>query len=468
MGTPFPIPVSAAQVGTYFVGQYYQVLQQQPDCVHQFYSNESTVLHVDGITRKTATAMLHIHSLVMSLNFTGIEVKTVSSLESLSGGVLVMVSGSVQLMNFGGRRKFVQTFFLAPQEKGYFILNDIFQFIDEELIHHHPAVLLAQSNIESQLNASSPIPEPVSNYYGGDIQGREFVASVNGNGSLENYIYEEQQFQQAPELENVLEDDYAEESNGSFQNVINAAQDQLPAPVEETVEEPQKHTYASILQVAKKQSAPPPSSQLSVGKNASAASEWNRVSKPSADQTVLSSNPVGTSETEVADEVLVDDEVEIKSVYVRNLPSTVTEYEIEEEFQKFGQICPDGVSIRSRKDVGVCYAFVEFEDMTSVHNAVQEGVAQVAGRQVYIEGRRPNSNIPFRGRGRGRGRGTYQTDAPRGRFGARSYGRGGSGYDAGDRDYNRPRGNGFYRPSARQDRGYSGHQASRTGQDSDY
>lgn len=65
--------------------------------------------------------------------------------------------------------------------------------------------------------------------------------------------------------------------------------------------------------------------------------------------------------------------------------------------------------------------------------------------------------------GRGRGRGSYLTDAPRGRFGARSYGRGG-GYEGGDRDYNRPRGNGFYRPAPRQDRGYSGHQVSRSGQ----
>lgn len=85
---------------------------------------------------------------------------------------------------------------------------------------------------------------------------------------------------------------------------------------------------------------------------------------------------------------------EIKSVYVRNLSPTVSPSEIEEEFKNFGRIRPDGVVIRSRKvytphfhittnygfesklftciqDVGVCYAFVEFEDMTGVHNAVK-------------------------------------------------------------------------------------------------
>lgn len=46
------------QVGTYFVGHYYQVLQQQPDFVHQFYSDASTVLRIDGNTRETAATML--------------------------------------------------------------------------------------------------------------------------------------------------------------------------------------------------------------------------------------------------------------------------------------------------------------------------------------------------------------------------------------------------------------------------
>ncbi|GAU42873.1 hypothetical protein TSUD_13400 [Trifolium subterraneum] len=58
MATPFPIPLTAAQVGTYFVGQYYHVLQNQPEFVHQFYSDASTMLRIDGNSRETATAML--------------------------------------------------------------------------------------------------------------------------------------------------------------------------------------------------------------------------------------------------------------------------------------------------------------------------------------------------------------------------------------------------------------------------
>lgn len=105
-----------------------------------------------------------IHALVMSLNYTGIEIKTAHSLESWSGGVIVMVSGSVQIKDYNRRRKFMQTFFLAPQEKGFFVLNDLFHFVEEEPIHHHQAVLLAQSNLDSKLNAPISISKPGNLY----------------------------------------------------------------------------------------------------------------------------------------------------------------------------------------------------------------------------------------------------------------------------------------------------------------
>lgn len=95
----------------------------------------------------------------MSLNYTAIEIKTAHSLESWNGGVLVMVSGSVHTKNFNGRRKFVQTFFLAPQEKGYFVLNDIFHFVDDENIVQHSVAYVPQSNLDSNLNAPTAIQE---------------------------------------------------------------------------------------------------------------------------------------------------------------------------------------------------------------------------------------------------------------------------------------------------------------------
>ncbi|KAJ9169672.1 hypothetical protein P3X46_017834 [Hevea brasiliensis] len=458
MASPYPGPVSAVQVGSYFVGQYYQVLQQHPDLVHQFYADASTMIRVDGDSSETASTMLQIHTLVMSLNFTAIEIKTINSLESWNGGVLVLVSGSVKNKEFSGRRKFVQTFFLAPQEKGYFVLNDIFQFIDEEIVYQQHAPPISSENVyqqypvpissedthDAQLNASSP-EQPVSDYVL-EEEPREYVNSVNiEDDPVDKYSLPEQQQPQDFETEIVVEEASVEETPASFESAVNVVQDPPVSSLEEPVEEPPKKTYASILRVAKGQSSV--ATQPSVIKSAPTMSGWDNIPSPPAQHSDSGLSYVAESGFEATEEGLGLDEGEPKSVYVRNLPSNVTAAEVEQEFKNFGRIKPDGVFIRNRKDVvGVCYAFVEFEDLASVQNAIKASPILLAGRQVYIEERRPNSGIASRGGRRGRGRGGYQTDAPRGRFGARSLGRG-SNQDGGD--YTRARGNGFYQRGTR-------------------
>lgn len=70
-----------------------------------------------------------------------------------------MVSGSVHLKDFNARRNFVQTFFLAPQETGYFVLNDIFQFTEEDQILQLPVAYFAPNNPDSKLIASTVMQE---------------------------------------------------------------------------------------------------------------------------------------------------------------------------------------------------------------------------------------------------------------------------------------------------------------------
>ncbi|KAG0484450.1 hypothetical protein HPP92_008529 [Vanilla planifolia] len=145
----------------------------------------------------------------------------------------------------------------------------------------------------------------------------------------------------------------------------------------------------------------------------------------------------------------VDDEGESKSVYVGNLPASISTSDLEQEFRNFGRIKPDGVTIRSRKEAGVFYAFIEYEDAIGVQNALKASPVQLNGRLIHVEGRRPNSGA-LRGGRRGRVRGGYNSETPRGRFVGRSFGRG-SSLDN-DRDYNRPRGNGNLQRPPRQDR----------------
>ena len=73
-----------------------------------------------------------INEKVVSLNYEDYtaEIKTADSQESYEKGVIVLVTGCLTGKD-GVRRKFTQTFFLAPQDKGYYVLNDVFRFAEE-------------------------------------------------------------------------------------------------------------------------------------------------------------------------------------------------------------------------------------------------------------------------------------------------------------------------------------------------
>ncbi|KAG8389152.1 hypothetical protein BUALT_Bualt02G0199400 [Buddleja alternifolia] len=387
-----------------------------------------------------------IHQIIMSLNFTGIEIKTINALDSWTGGVLVVVTGSVKSRDFIGRRNFVQTFFLAPQEKGYFVLNDMFHFADEEEMHQ-PSVLVAQEqHVDYQSAISTHLPDPPVSDYPLHEESGNYVNSVyiEGDEPIQEYSYQEhEQPELEPELEleaepeplpapepeaEILEEEIPfEESNVLLQSKVTAMQETQPS-TEEPVGEPEKLTYASILRAKGKSSSsfssPPPTTW-----STPPAADWHQVSQPSVKQSAPSPP---SSRVDAVEELLSLEQGGSKSVYVRNLPSTVTSLDIAQEFKSFGKIKSDGVFLKNRQDTGVCFAFVEFEDVHSVENAIKASPIELAGRKVYIEERRPNSVASRGGRSGGRGRG--------GR-GGRSFGR---GSDQNGTDNNRVRSNGLH------------------------
>ncbi|KAL2540698.1 Nuclear transport factor 2 (NTF2) family protein with RNA binding (RRM-RBD-RNP motif) domain [Abeliophyllum distichum] len=368
-------PVSVDQVGSYFVQQYHQVFHQQRDIVHQFYTDNSSMIRIDGDSSESVSGRVQIHQVIMSLNFTLIEIKTINSLESLNGGVLVVVSGSVQSRDFDGWRKFVQTFFLAPQEKGYFVLNDVFHYVDENVPLQPPAAAVQEQKNDYQPIISAHLPEP----------------------PVSDYALEEEAWRIC-------------ELSTTVQEPLTAA--------EEPVGEPPKLTYASILRAPKGKFAPSVSSQPSFTHSPQPASNWYQASQPSVQQSNSVVSGVQDSGLDPVDNGVSQEDGESKSVYVKNLPSSVTSLDILQEFKNFGKIKHDGVFLRNRQDTGVCYAFVEFEDVQSVRNAIKASPVQLAGRSVYIEERKSNNSNASRG---GSGRGRVRGRGRGGRFGARSF-----------------------------------------------
>ncbi|GKF07733.1 Ras GTPase-activating protein-binding protein 1-like protein isoform X3 [Tanacetum coccineum] len=56
------------------------------------------------------------------------EIKNADAQESYKDGVIVLVTGLLTRKEDNRRRKFIQSFFLAPQDKGYFVLNHVFRY----------------------------------------------------------------------------------------------------------------------------------------------------------------------------------------------------------------------------------------------------------------------------------------------------------------------------------------------------
>uniref|UniRef100_M1CR71 RNA binding protein n=1 Tax=Solanum tuberosum TaxID=4113 RepID=M1CR71_SOLTU len=125
---------AADKVATAFVVQYYNILQTLIDQSYRFYKEKSVLSwpSSDGET-KSVTTSDGISDFIMSSHFKGskVEVKTIDSQLSVAGGVLVIVMAYL-IGQDKSRKGFSQTFFLAPQETGYYVFNDIFRFIGED------------------------------------------------------------------------------------------------------------------------------------------------------------------------------------------------------------------------------------------------------------------------------------------------------------------------------------------------
>jgi len=123
----------ASVVGNAFVHQYYHVLHQSPQMVFRFYQDSSKLGRPEPNGEMSCTTtMTAINEKIISLDYSDYtaEIKTVDSQDSYSQGVLVLVTGALNGKD-GVKRNFTQSFFLAPQDKGYFVLNDVFRYLDE-------------------------------------------------------------------------------------------------------------------------------------------------------------------------------------------------------------------------------------------------------------------------------------------------------------------------------------------------
>ncbi|KAJ4961751.1 hypothetical protein NE237_021661 [Protea cynaroides] len=421
MASPAPAAHSAQVVGNAFVEQYYHILHQSPELVYRFYQDSSVLSRPEpNGTMTSVSTMEAINAKIISLDYTDYkaEIKTVDAQESFADGVIVLVTGWLTGKD-NVRMKFTQSFFLAPQDRGYFVLNDIFRYVDEnETLETNPvsAAVVIESVPAEPLSQDSepahvpdrPALDPATSLMEENLDNGEEVCdpSDNDDGSV---IEEEVPVEIHTDLSQNETCPVAESASSTVQ------------------EDAPKKSYASIVKVVKgtaptavyvptntvRAAAPANTEQQSHGSTAPVSAP--EASVPSSDNAPESSS--------------TQEDVEGHSIYVRGLPLNATVGQLEEEFKKFGPIKPGGIQVRSNKQQQFCFGFVEFELQSSMKSAIQASSVPIGGRQVFIEEKRTTTRVVGSGRGGrfppGRG-GGFRNDNFRGRgnFGGnRGYGR---------------------------------------------
>ena len=144
-------------VAIQFGKQYYTMLSRGTDRVHFFYKDQSSSQH--GVEGDQEVPLCFgpekIHHMINSMGYSGCRVfiSNIDCQPSINGGILVMTVGKIQLKDSTVKR-FVQTVFLAEQPSGYYILNDMFRFINSGSEDPVPVVersFLSSNQVEERI-----------------------------------------------------------------------------------------------------------------------------------------------------------------------------------------------------------------------------------------------------------------------------------------------------------------------------
>lgn len=126
--------VSKDEVGWYFVEQYYTTLSRNPEKLYLFYQKRSQFvsgLETDKVL--VCVGQRAINDKIKELDFQDCKVR-VTNVDSQASDSNIVIQVIGEMSNKSQpHKKFTQTFVLATQTNGYFVLNDIFRYlVDEE------------------------------------------------------------------------------------------------------------------------------------------------------------------------------------------------------------------------------------------------------------------------------------------------------------------------------------------------
>ena len=226
------------EVGWYFVEQYYTTLSRSPEKLYLFYNKRSQFVSGQETDKVTVcVGQRAINDRIKELDFQDCKVR-VTNVDSQSSDSHIVIQVIGEISNKSQpHKKFTQTFILATQTNGYFVLNDIFRYLIDEEDEPEPGV-------EPGVEEAAQVPEPIAEAPAPDSTAKD-VEPKTLTSSLDPAAVEHDAQQVDQELEQkVLKEEplTTEESavNGSPQDEAEElpVEDALSAPAVATEEVP--------------------------------------------------------------------------------------------------------------------------------------------------------------------------------------------------------------------------------------
>ncbi|XP_027098246.1 nuclear transport factor 2-like isoform X1 [Coffea arabica] len=383
-----PVEVPQAQlVAKYFVSYYYSLLHKSPERLFRFYKDGSMA----DWPLTSETTLKGINDMIMSSDYKGCSAEIIDvRAQDSRKGIVVAVKGFFEKERV--RRSFYQWFFLAPQETGYFVLNDIL-FVDGDSNENvtstpissdpEPADVPTQSkpagtstcpqamgNAKTASNVTDTAAEITTTTTKQSIDNAETVSNATGPAAE---VTAKQSIDNAETVVSNATDTAPEVTKQSIENAGVTKQSNTPS--QNVKHERPKISYASVVAKESKRASPADNSGYKIVRVAPTANQQSSASSPSKSKSMTQEQPPPIfSSIEIKntnnDNSVCGEAVISKSIHVQNLPPDVTKNELADAVKKFGRIRQGGVQLKIYED-GFCYGFVDFNSPDSAKAAVE-------------------------------------------------------------------------------------------------
>jgi len=397
--------VTPQEIGMMFVHEYYNFLHDDPQKLHLFYNKNSSYLHGEegDLNVKLVNGNQHIRKAIADLNLNNcmVMVSSVDSMSSANNGIIVQVLG--EMSNQGTEaRKFAQTFFLAEQPKGYYVLNDIFRFLREDIDYEDGAaeeeVAAVQEKV-AELNQEQPA------FSTDDAQ----TAAVEATQVAEAKPDEESSPAAVPEVKETPVAKTEESNDKTAEQAANGVVSE--GSTKEQQQRPKKSKADGDKQKQKQHDRPASAAKSNAPKTwanlaANDSEKWGtQVAEAKGPVASVPVNPPKQSPQQQQQQLQQNKPTKPEniSIFVKNVQQTMTEEQLKEAFSKFGAIKTLTV-VHSKS----C-AFLDFNNVESAHKALSQQKITIGSAVVLAEERRPQG-------GRGQFEGRRQNSEGRGGF----------------------------------------------------